>query len=322
MTIRSLLSISEREVSFARRGFPDDVPGVREHLERAGGAFVYGYNAALRHSATPALADALHALPRDLHGFAFEGASMALTLLDFLTPWARTRWRWLVAGDGAPHVYLCFVGAGWAMARLHVHHVPHWIAQVDPILAPLACDGYGFHQAFFHPQEYVRLQKAAGRNARDYDAGIGRSLWFVEGADPARIAATIARFPRQRQADLWSGAGLAFAYAGGASVEAARLLWDLAGGHRAELAQGVAFAAKARHRAGNVTAATELACNVAWNASAERVAEVVDGALEDARSGFPNDVFANWRRLLAGKNGVGKSSDAVSPLERPLSLSG
>jgi hypothetical protein len=317
MTIRSLLSISDREVSFAYRGFPDHVPGVRQHLERAGGAFVNGYNAALRYSATPALTGALHALPRDLHGFAYEGASMALTLLDSFTPWARTRWRWLVEGDGAPHVYLCFVGAGWALARLHLRRLPRWIARVDPVLAQLAFDGYGFHQAFFHPLKYVRRQKAPRMNSQSFDPGLGRALWFVEGADPDRIAAAIARFPRERQPDLWSGAGLAFAYAGGVSASAAHLLWDLADLYRAELAQGVAFAAKARHRAGNVSEDTELACSIAWGADADEVAGYVDTALETARRVSGNDVFGRWRRLLTIDGGR-EIGDAVPPLKRPF----
>jgi hypothetical protein len=308
MTIRRLLSISEREVSFARRGFPDDVPGARPHLERAGGAFVSGYNAALWHNATPALVDALHALPQDLHGFAYEGASMALTILDVFTPWSRRRWQRLVEGAGAPHVYLCFVGAGWALARLHFRRVPHWIARVDPLLAPLAFDGYGFHQAFFRPDETVR-RRAAPRLSADalhhFDQGVGRSLWFVEGADPARIAASIARFARERQPDLWSGAGLALAYAGGMSESAVRQLCNLAGMHRAELAQGVAFGAKARHRAGNATAATHLACNVAWNAKLGEVVDLVDAALEQARQARATDTYARWRAVVIGVGAIG-----------------
>jgi hypothetical protein len=303
MTVRALLSISEREVSFARRGFPDDVPGARPHLERAGGAFVSGYNAALRHNATPALVDALHALPPDLHGFAYEGASMALMILDVFTPWSRRRWQWLVEGAGAPHVYLCFVGAGWALARLRFRQVPHWIARVDPLLAPLAFDGYGFHEAFFRPDQTVR-RHAAPRWSADalhhFDQGVGRSLWFVEGADPERIAASIARFPRDRHADLWSGAGLALAYAGGMSESAARLLCSLAGTHRPELAQGAAFGAKARHHAANATAATHLACNIAWNASLSDVIDIVDAALEHARQARATDTYARWRAEVIG----------------------
>src|SRR3712207_8380154 len=47
------------------------------------------------------------------------------------------------------------------------------------------------------------------------DQGLGRSLWFVQGADVRRIPATVNAFPAERRPDLWSGLGLACGYAGG-----------------------------------------------------------------------------------------------------------
>jgi enediyne biosynthesis protein E3 len=292
-----LFSISPSEVSCARRGFPDDVPGACKHLERAGGAFVTGYNAALRTGATAALFDRLDALPPDLHGFAHEGAAMALALLDLLTPWSRRRWRWLI-GERPAHLYLCFVGAGWALARLRRRAVPAWIAAADPLLAPLALDGLGFHESFFHP-ERVRAGAAspfAGYDGRAFDQGMGRSLWFVGGANGERIVAMIGNVARPRRADLWSGAGLALAYAGGPRGDEAGRLAGLSGEWCDHLAQGVAFAAKARVRAGNVTTATELACREIWRANPESVAAVVDEALEATPAGLGR--YERWREAV------------------------
>src|SRR3954451_20607161 len=91
--------LSPTEVSFARRGFTA-APAVRDHLERAGGSFVSGYNAAMRHVELAELVAELEALPHDLHGFAYEGSAMALALLDLMTPWSESRWRALVDGGG------------------------------------------------------------------------------------------------------------------------------------------------------------------------------------------------------------------------------
>src|ERR1039457_1019400 len=84
----------------------------------------------------------------------------------------------------------------------------------------------------------------AGSPRRAFDQGLGRSLWFVEGADASRIAAAISSFPKARQPDLWSGVGLACAYAGGRDQAHLELLRETAGPYVAQVAQGAAFAAK------------------------------------------------------------------------------
>jgi hypothetical protein len=69
-------------------------------------------------------------------------------------------------------------------------------------------------------------------------------------------------FPQSRQADLWSGVGLACAYAGGVDRRRLEFLREAAGPYLAQAAQGAAFAAKARARAGNPAHQTDLACGV------------------------------------------------------------
>ena len=184
----------------------------------------------------------------ELCGFAFEGAGMGLFLLDLLTPWRRDRLSAFLSGPGAPHVYMVHVGAGWALAQLGLR-VDRALTRFDPLLRWLVMDGYGFHQGYFRWPRCVEGQwvpaRLSGYARRGFDQGLGRSLWFVEGADGARITASIARFPRARQADLWSGVGLACAYAGGVTAEPIQQLRSMAGVNLPSLAQGAAFAAKA-----------------------------------------------------------------------------
>lgn len=312
-----IFRISDAEVSFERRKFPDDRNGTREHLERAGGAFVQGYNAALRHTTIADLGRALDALPPDLHGFAYEGASMALGIFDVLTPWKRTRWISLL--EHAPqHVYLCFVGIGWSLARLRMRKIPPFVRRKNSLLASLAADGLGFHEAFFKPGKIVRTAAPApltGWDANGFDQGVGRALWFVDGGNPGRIAATIATFARERQSDLWSGTGLALAYAGGVDERAAAELLERSGRYRSNVAQGIAFAAKARDLAGNITAATELACSLAWSRNARETAALVDDALERARGTAADVHYETWRHNIAAycENGGREIGVAVTP---------
>ena len=296
-----LFGISPQEVSFARRGFQDGSPSVRVWLERIGQTFLHGYHAALLDDHPAPLARRLATIDPELRGFAFEGAAMGLTLMDYLMPWRRNRLRVFLDGPGAAHVYMVHVGAGWALARLR-RPVERPLQRFDAMLGWLAVDGYGFHEGFFHWTRYVREQalprKLAGYALRVFDQGLGRSLWFVEGADVAKILATVAAFPQARQSDLWSGVGLAAVYAGGGEPEVVAALLDAAGPYQPELAQGAAFAAKARQRAGNPAAHTERACRIVCGTTAEEAAALTDRALEDLPPDGEEPAFEIWRRRL------------------------
>src|SRR5215470_8323431 len=142
---RAVLAISEAETTFERRGFRCDRAEVRDRLEAVGRSFVYGYHSALEaghstlaagHSApeaggqagraapagAPGLAEPLDASPLPMRGFVYEGAAMALALLDTLVPFRRRRLAAFISGPAHPHTYLAHVGVGWALARLPFGH--------------------------------------------------------------------------------------------------------------------------------------------------------------------------------------------------------
>jgi hypothetical protein len=217
-------------------------------------------------------------------GFAFEGAAMGLALLDAVTPWRRDRLASFIAGPADPHFYIAHVGAGWVLARLPLSP-RRFIARLDPFQRWLALDGYGFHEGFFNwPRSVVRQEvprRLEGYARRGFDQGLGRSLWFVDGADVDLLPRTIAAFPPERQCDLWAGLGLACGYAGGRSAAEIAQLAGAAGESAACLAQGIAFAAEARARAENMAAHTELACATVWGMSAEEVAALTRNTRPD-----------------------------------------
>lgn len=297
-----LLGISEDEVTFERRGFLDPGTSARDHLENIGRFFVRGYMAALDEGRGASLAPKLDTVPAAFQGFAYEGAAMALALLDTFLPW-RSRVSELLAGAGDPHTYLVHVGAGWALARLPVRP-ERFLTRFDhPQHRWLAMDGYGFHQGYFHPRETVDDQeiprRVRGYQRRAFDQGLGRSLWFVRGALVGAVADTVGRFPEHRRGDLWSGVGLAACYAGGVELEAIGRLPRLAGPHRAELAQGAVFAAEARERAGNLTPATERACEVLTGVGTAEAATWSRECGEELPPDRPQEPgFEVWRRRI------------------------
>ena len=300
---RALFGIAPEETSFARRGFRGDVTDGRERLEGVGGSCVAGYHAALEESAPETVAARIDAeLDREFRGFAYEGAGMALALLDRLTPWRRDRLARFLAGPGDAHTYIIHVGAGWILARLPLSP-ERLLARLDPVLGWLALDGYGFHEGFFHwPRSVARQEvprKLRGYARRGFDQGLGRSLWFVDGADVRLLPRTIGAFPASRQPDLWAGLGLAAGYAGGRGRADLEELRRAAGAYAPELAQGTVFAAKARQRAGNIAAPTELAAEVICGLSAAEAAAVSDAALPGLPADRPDEpAFEVWRRRI------------------------
>jgi hypothetical protein len=303
-----LFGIDESEVTFAKRGFALPSQPIVDRLEGIGLCFVGGYHAALHRPAPEALRQELSRFDDVHRGFAYEGAGMALELLDRLTPGRGQRLAAFLAGPGDAHAYMVTIGAGWAWARLPLR-VAKRLRRLDPVIGWLALDGFGFHEGYFHTDASVRRcvipRRVKGRVAqRVFDAGLGRSLWFVCGTDVERIAASISRFDPERHPDLWCGLGIACCYAGGGGDAGIDRLRVLAGRHRSALAQGAAFAAKARQRADTPADHTRYAVERICRMPAELAAKLCDTTLAKAREIAPSidthghPTFEVWRSQI------------------------
>jgi hypothetical protein len=297
----AVLGISLKEVRVMRRGFHCVRPETAERLERIGVEFLAGYHAALEAAHPAALALRLNTeIALDYRGFAFEGAAMALFLLDRLRLSTRSFDQFL-SGPGQPHVYMAHVGAGWAVARLPWlrSRLPQVLASFDPLLCWLVVDGYGFHEGYFHWRQTI-LRRSVPRGlpgyaSRAFDQGLGRSLWFVEGIDPEAISGVISGFAEHRRGDLWSGVGLACAYAGGADFATLLRLRNYAGEYAPCAAQGAVFAAETRHRGGNPTPHCDLACIVLAGMSQDRAASLARKASEHLPMDADTPAYETWR---------------------------
>ncbi|MDM8557976.1 DUF1702 family protein [Candidatus Parabeggiatoa sp. HSG14] len=296
-----LFGISPNETSFSKRGFQAVSSETREQLEKIGETFVFGYHAALLDDNIESLSKQLDTLPNEMRGFGYEGAAMAMTLLDFLSPLNRSRFKRFVQGAGARHIYMVHVGAGWAWARLH-RNINKALKTLDPLLGWLAVDGYGFHEGYFHWQKTVTQgvipSRISGYARHVFDQGLGRSLWFVKGADVEAIAQTINGFSIERQTDLWSGIGLAVTYAGGVEEITLKRLAELGKDFRLQLAQGSAFAAKARERANNLTPHTHKASQIFCATETTEAARVTDDALINLPYDSSKPAYEIWRQRI------------------------
>lgn len=301
--VKRVLTISQTETLVRVRGFKTGDDNSIARRETIGAAFLEGYHLALNSGSIDTLGCGLARIPPQHSGFAFEGAAMALALLDCLDPSSRRRLDTFLAGDGAAHSYMVHVGAGWIIGRIPWLKVaPHrYAAKFDSTLRWLVVDGFGFHEGYFHWKAVNRSRQGSrlkGYTAHAFDQGLGRSIWFVEACSAPDVATTILSFDSSRRRDLWSGVGLASAYAGGASASAVKYMVDVAGPYSGAYAQGVAFAAKARQCAGNMAVHTEEACRVACQMSAADAAAVTEEARKGLTQREGQPAYELWRTRI------------------------
>jgi hypothetical protein len=275
-------------------------------LQRVGDTFLTGLRVGLQGVPAAEIPARFASIDPQYRGFAYEGCGMGLAVCDSLSVRPR-RVREYVAGPAADHVYMAYIGVGWGLARIPKMR---WrsVIPADPAQRWLALDGLGFHQAFFETEKYVTNTWQPDRYPawpgdpqyahRAVDQGIGRALWFVNGANPHAAARCIDRFGPGRHADLWSGVGLASVYAGGIDAGGLGILRDLAGAYRPNLAQGAVFAAKTRHMTGLVTPHTELAVKNHCELTVAEAAAVMDETQVDLPPDGRLPAYEVWRQRI------------------------
>jgi hypothetical protein len=298
---RSLFGLPSAKTALTARGFYQGNQQAQDHFQHIFSAFAQGYHAALEDHRLEALVPRLQAVDAEFRGFAFEGAALELACLDYFCPW-KQRFQAFACGPGGNHIYELHIGAGWTLGRLP-RNIDQFLKRFDPLLRWLVVDGYGFCAGFCSWRRFLQDQmlppRLSGYALRAFDQGLGRSLWFVKGADAAQIIATIQAFPACRQRDLWSGVGVACAYAGGGEHGAIQELSESARTYRPYLAQGSTFAAMARKQAGNPVGYTSRTCEVFSGYSSE---EAIKVARESMR-GLPlhEGAYEIWRSQVCAR---------------------
>ncbi|HLZ63922.1 MAG TPA: DUF1702 family protein [Ktedonosporobacter sp.] len=294
---KSLLGVSLKKAT----SFSEGNTRTWRQLEAAVLSALEGYHATLESSKFEALVPRLNMIELELRSYAYEGAAMGLTGLDCFLPWKKGLKAYM-AGPGAPHIYMVHIGAGEALALLRRKPEPFIARLEDRVLCWLVMDGYGFHKGFFSRRRYIDEQVVPAHLSpyarRIFDQGLGRSIWFLTGANVGRIATTIAAFPAARQADLWVGMGVACTYVGGIDRAAIEALRQAAGQYTPQLAMGSSFVAKGRTLAGNPAPHTDLACEILCGLSSDEAARIVDTGFENLPTDGPEPAFEILQQRL------------------------
>ncbi len=305
--LRPLFGVSQEEATAF--GEVDSQAAFR--LETVVSTVTRGCHVTLQSSKFETLVSRMHEFEPELRGYAYEGAGVGLAAMDCLLPW-RKRTRAFIEGPGAPYIYAVHIGAGLALARMR-RRPEKFFARLHPIMCWMAIDGYGFHEGFFARKRAVERQVVPKHLSpyarRVFDHGVGRSIWFVAGANVEQIAATIAAFPQARQADLWSGVGLGCGYTGGVDHASIERLRTASGPYAAALAVGVAIAAHARQLAGSPAPYAELACEAVCGVPLAAAADMVEAAFKDLPADGVRPAYEIWRQRLEARFAAPIESD-------------
>lgn len=300
--LRPIFGVSQKEATAFGEG--DSKAAFR--LETVVSTVTKGCHITLQTSKFETLVSRLHEFEPELRGYAYEGAGVGLAALDCILPW-KNRTKAFIDGPGSPYIYAVHIGAGLGLARMR-RKPEKFLPRLHPIVGWIALDGYGFHEGFFARRRTVERQAVPKHlspyGRRVFDHGVGRSIWFVVGANVDQIAATIAAFPESRQADLWSGVGLGCGYTGGVDRTAIESLQTAAGPYRSPLAVGVAIAAHARRLAGSPAPYAELACEVLCGVSIDAAAHMVEVAYQDLPTDDVKPAYEIWRERLEAQFAV------------------
>lgn len=313
------------DVTFAKRGFPA-VPGpATDRLEAIPQAVICGFEWGIDSKDQWEVERRLALVEPEQRGFAYEGAAMAYTVRDVMGK-GGTKTRDLLLGEGHPHIFLTYIGIGFAMARLPRVLWKKILPDLSgspfyPVMNWLVVDGYGFDLAYFDKKKYIDEQREPApypfEGYPDYfpravDQGIGRALWFVHGARPADVAAAVNAFPKRRHTDLWSGVGLAATFAGGCDRDGFAEVRRLSGSYWSDLAVGSVFAFTARTFSGFVPPHSVEATEVFTGVSTDDALAVAGAAAVDQTSTGPLPQYEVWRqRIRAGFESAAQDAQAA-----------
>ncbi len=231
----------------------------------------------------------LENIPSEFRSIAYESASMAIAIKDLAHGGVLKNWLHYVSVPAKAHQAQVYVGLGWAIAKSNLLFLPV-VEKIETRYYHRVADGCGYYDGSFRQRQTVLSQQIPAYLPEAampmYDQGVGRSLWYSCGADIDKVKTKIETFPRERQADLWRGIGIAVAYVGGCDDEYLKTLLKYAGANSIQLACGAALAARSRTMANTMTADTDR-CSRLWFALTTDAAVIAN-----------EDAYCNWIKQM------------------------
>lgn len=242
-------------MSVARRRFHVYEPEHIAEVESIGTAFLFGFNAMLRHRRLDEVRSVCDSLSAHLRPFAYEGAAMGFGLRS----WLRAGWRLeefepFIEQLNPRYRYLYFVGLGWWFHQRYKKNLAkadRLIQKLNPYYRNLCHDGFGFKTGFYeylrNPSVISRFKGFSGYGPHACFQGFGRSLWFVYRDAHDKLFACLNSIEPLYRGDCYAGLGLAIAFTQIENLAYAfNFLQQIKEPYRDEFLLGIVFALAAR----------------------------------------------------------------------------
>jgi hypothetical protein len=270
------------------------------YIDRMVPLFVDHYNLAIQDS-METLMERLSTMQFGERGAVLEGAFAGLATLDFHddSGWRRVR-ELLASYQEMPAVT---GGIGAALSHMNVEPTVH-ATSIDEFWAWSTIDAYGFHQGYFKWSPTISEHRfpdcISGLALHPFDEGLGRAIWIISYSEEGAVAGLLNKFPRERRASLWSGAGMMLGYLGGYRTDDdIRKLIKAAKEFGPYVRQGIAFAAWIRKKSYDPEEYTTTVCRVAlqkdWEEVGEHCIELL-GSLQHLPQN--TETFNKWMDLI------------------------
>ena len=234
---------------------------IAQRMERVMQTFQAARTLAEAHGLSAELSDFLVNSDSYFRSVAYEGTAMGLVLRDSTNNNAAfPQWSALLVNEGAMHAVQVHIGLGWALAEKNGPlQLPASCTDADAVL-----DGYGYYFGLLRRRPTVRQQlipsEITSEHLPAFDRGLGRSLWYISKGDMELVMQMMAVFDATRQPNLWRGLSIAVTYVGGCLPAQLDALWQSAGNHQSQLADGAKRVAKSRIKAHTSLVEVEKVC--------------------------------------------------------------
>ena len=255
---------------------------------------ILGYNIAICHTDINAMIEQLESDAMGYQAWRYEGASVALTLLDLSTPWKRNRWQGLSQRAKDRYPLIIHAGVGVALQRYPWPiNIVSYINRFDPLYRHMIVDAWGMFKGLrsqiANKEIHEIPQKIKGDFLACHDHGLGRSIWFAQLGNIETIHRIFKTFPTDRQNNLWPGVGLALAYASSDVVDDATLqyLLGLPVKDRIGIGLGITWAADSRVREGGLTPRLESICQQLTQLSSPSLHERIEDVFQRTPKNMP-----------------------------------
>lgn len=136
----------------------------------------------------------------EFRAVAYEAIAMGLALKDLSTGTLQ-HWRAFMRSSDPQWLAHIHVGLGWAVAKQKISSLV-FLETLNPLMLFRVVDGFGYYEGIFRlPQSiYAKTRSEAiiPEAFKDYDQGLGPSIWYNCNGDSEKVAMIIHSFPPER----------------------------------------------------------------------------------------------------------------------------